>query len=164
MAYCFKRRWLPHGLIVAVAFTTAVSAVTAATISPLADATVASTPSTTTHPGALLCVERLLNIVAHMDDDLLFLSPDLLHSIGAHACVKTIYLTADDAGHGVARMRDKEAGARAAYAWLATSQDTWSETIDDQVARWELSGGLVQIVGLRLPDGGYGAGARRRRE
>ena len=32
-----------------------------------------------------------LNIVAHQDDDLLFLSPDLLHNIQAGRCVRTVY-------------------------------------------------------------------------
>ena len=41
---------------------------------------------------------RTLNIVAHEDDDLLFLSPDLLHAIQAGRAVATIFLSAGAAG------------------------------------------------------------------
>src|ERR1700694_2302046 len=39
-----------------------------------------------------------LNIVAHEDDDLLFLSPDLLHAIQAGRAVRTVFVTAGDSG------------------------------------------------------------------
>ena len=39
-----------------------------------------------------------LNVVAHEDDDLLFLSPDLLHVIQAGGSVRTIFVTAGDDG------------------------------------------------------------------
>ncbi len=37
-------------------------------------------------------------VVAHQDDSLLFLSPDLLHDIQAGDCVTTVYVTAGDGG------------------------------------------------------------------
>ena len=39
-----------------------------------------------------------MQIVAHEDDDLLFMNPDLEHAIDAGSCVRTIYVTAGDAG------------------------------------------------------------------
>src|SRR5215475_11483965 len=44
------------------------------------------------------CNGRSMNIVAHEDDDLLFLSPDLIHDIQSGRCVRTIFVTAGDAG------------------------------------------------------------------
>ena len=40
----------------------------------------------------------ILTIVAHEDDDLIFISPDLLHAIQAGATVRTVYVTAGDDG------------------------------------------------------------------
>lgn len=40
----------------------------------------------------------VFNVVAHQDDDLLFLSPDLLHDVQANRCVRTVFVTAGDAG------------------------------------------------------------------
>src|SRR5437764_3782545 len=61
---------------------------------------------------------RTLNIVAHCDDDLLFLSPDLLHAIQSGRTVATIFLSAGDGGLSAAYWRGREAGARAAYAQM----------------------------------------------
>ena len=43
----------------------------------------------------------VLDIVAHEDDDLLFLSPDVLHDIAAGRCVQTVFVTAGDANLGM---------------------------------------------------------------
>ena len=37
---------------------------------------------------------KSMNIVAHADDDILFLSPDLLDTIDEGGCVRTVYVTA----------------------------------------------------------------------
>ncbi|HYG45800.1 MAG TPA: PIG-L family deacetylase, partial [Bordetella sp.] len=39
-----------------------------------------------------------LAFVAHLDDDLLFMNPDIAANIGAGGCVQVVYLTASDAG------------------------------------------------------------------
>src|SRR4051812_7184638 len=57
------------------------------------------------------CVQgTLLNIVAHEDDDLLFLSPNLLQDIQTDHCVRTIVVTAGDGGAGTTYWEDREAG------------------------------------------------------
>lgn len=56
-----------------------------------------------------------LNVVAHEDDDLLFLSPDLLHNIQAGRCVRTVFVTAGDSGAGAGYWQGREAGSKAAY-------------------------------------------------
>jgi GlcNAc-PI de-N-acetylase len=70
---------------------------------------------------------RIMNIVAHEDDDLLFLSPDLLHDLQAGHTVRTVFITAGDAADQVAGGADqqrrywmaREAGNRAAYAQMS---------------------------------------------
>src|ERR1700749_3509165 len=57
-----------------------------------------------------------LNIVAHEDDDLLFLSPDLLHAIQGGGKVRTIFVTAGDAGSGTSYWTGRQNGMLAAYA------------------------------------------------
>src|SRR5262245_24302675 len=61
---------------------------------------------------------RTLTIVAHEDDDLLFTSPDLLAAIQAGRCVRTIFVTAGDAGAASWYWSGREDGARAAYAQM----------------------------------------------
>ena len=79
---------------------------------------------------------RTLNIVAHEDDDLLFLSPDLIRDIRGGKCVRTIFLTAGDAadnvgGNAFQRKRywlARERGNRAAYALMAGVRNSWKES------------------------------------
>jgi LmbE family N-acetylglucosaminyl deacetylase len=100
-----------------------------------------------------------LNFVAHPDDDLLFLSPDLLHAIRAGGNVRTVYVTAGDAGlHASSYWQDRESGVRAAYAEMAGVANSWTQsdagiaghpipvfTLTDQPN--------VSLAFMRLPDG-----------
>lgn len=67
----------------------------------------------------------VMNIVAHEDDDLLFLSPDLLHSVKAGGCVRTIYLTAGDGGFGSFYWTSRQQGSEAAYSSMLGTKDPW---------------------------------------
>jgi LmbE family N-acetylglucosaminyl deacetylase len=106
--------------------------------------------------------------VAHQDDDLLFMSPDLLRDVQAGRCVRTVYVTAGDAGEGSGYWMGREAGVRAAYARMADVSDDWrDESVDvrgHQVALQVLEGRpSVSLAFLRLPDGctsGEGCGGR----
>lgn len=69
----------------------------------------------------------ILQIVAHEDDDLLFMNPDLLHSIQQGDCVRTIYITAGDAGGGKFYWLGREQGSEAAYETLAHMSSLWVE-------------------------------------
>ena len=107
----------------------------------------------------------VLNFVAHQDDDLLILSPDLLHAIRAGGNVRTVYLTAGDAGLHASYWQDRESGARAAYAEMAGAANSWTQS-DAGVAGhpipvFTLTGQRnVSLVFLRLPDGNFsGSGA-----
>ncbi|MFB7056374.1 PIG-L family deacetylase [Streptomyces vinaceus] len=88
---------------------------------------------------------RVLQIVAHPDDDLYFMNPDLRYSIAAGHPVTTVYLTAGEAD-GVNAAEGKQGttppnkpayaearqnGIRAAYAKMATGDRTsaWKRTV-----------------------------------
>lgn len=103
-----------------------------------------------------------MTIVAHQDDDILFMNPDIAHSIADGEANTTIYVTAGDAGLGPTYWQGREAGAKAAYS-VMTGSDAW---IDETVA---LSDGdatvsvassyladapNIRLYFLRLPDGG----------
>ncbi|HSK25569.1 MAG TPA: PIG-L family deacetylase, partial [Jiangellales bacterium] len=101
-----------------------------------------------------------LVVVAHPDDDLLFLEPDVTGDLQAGRCVRTVYLTTGDAGNGVGYWSGREAGVQAAYARMAGVTDRW--TVGDA----GVPGHPVRLVTLdarpqvslaflRLPDGGW---------
>jgi len=103
-------------------------------------------------------VRRSCNIVAHLDDDLLFINPALQFDIDRGWGVRTIVLTAGDAGLDEDYWLERENGLRAAYAHMAGVRDAWSSTDagvpgrDITVDSLEDAPG-VQLVFLRLPDG-----------
>jgi LmbE family N-acetylglucosaminyl deacetylase len=80
----------------------------------------------------------VVNVVAHQDDDLLFLNPDLQRALDSGLCVTTVYLTAGDAAgtleggstpESQAYWRDgRETGALAAHTQLTGAGWGWYET------------------------------------
>ncbi|GAB1692471.1 ricin-type beta-trefoil lectin domain protein [Krasilnikovia sp. M28-CT-15] len=104
-----------------------------------------------------------VQIVAHEDDDLLFMNPDIQRDIRADKCVRTVYLTAGDAGRDVGYWSAREAGERAAYATMAGRPNDWSDattTVQDRELRVSrLTGTQVELVFLRAPDGFDGRGS-----
>lgn len=107
------------------------------------------------------CTERAMQVVAHTDDDLLFMNPDVGDDIAAGLCVRTVFLTAGDAGEGAGYWGGRETGERAAYARMAGVADEWTAT-DAGVpgVRLETLAGNpnVSLVFLRLPDGALRGG------
>ncbi|WP_405474817.1 chitobiase/beta-hexosaminidase C-terminal domain-containing protein [Paenarthrobacter ilicis] len=99
-----------------------------------------------------------MQVVAHTDDDLLFLSPDFMRDIQAKRCVQTVFTTAGEAGEGASYWRGLEAGIRASYAKMAGVADSWT-TSDAGVpnrplTKQTLNGAPnVSVVFMRLPDG-----------
>ena len=107
----------------------------------------------------------ILNFVAHPDDDLLFLSPDLLHAIRAGGNVRTVYVTAGDSGlHAPSYWQDRESGVRAAYAEMARVGNSWTQSdagvVGHPIPVFTLTEQRnVSLAFMRLPDGGSkGAG------
>jgi LmbE family N-acetylglucosaminyl deacetylase len=106
---------------------------------------------------------KTLNIVAHEDDDLLFLSPDLLHAIQAGRSVRTVFLTAGDAGNDASYWTGREEGMRAAYAQMCGVANSWSQTdagiAGHPISVFTLTGHpSVSLAFLRLPDGNVDGG------
>ncbi|MBY6122288.1 PIG-L family deacetylase [Mameliella alba] len=107
-------------------------------------------------------------IVAHTDDDLLFMNPTIAETIAAGDPMTTVYVTAGDAGQDADYWEAREAGAKAAYAQMAGSDpDAWVDetvTLDIGGEAWEVQSSYladapqVRLYFLRTPDGIDGAG------
>jgi hypothetical protein len=100
---------------------------------------------------------RDLYVVAHQDDDVLFMNPDIQRSIDAGHTVKTVYLTAgaNTCTHSTSYYLEREAGAMAAYALMAGVSDYWTLMEDRSVREIKLAGRAhINLVFFRLPIGG----------
>lgn len=102
----------------------------------------------------------VMNIVAHEDDDLLFMNPDTIHSVRAGNCVRSVYLTAGDSGSNELYWQSREKGSEAAYAFMiGTTKDIWIERIiklnDRQFIRVAnpQNDPKISLIFMRLPDG-----------
>jgi LmbE family N-acetylglucosaminyl deacetylase len=103
----------------------------------------------------------VMQVVAHQDDDLIFMNPDLLGDIRAGRCIRTVFITAGDAGSTEARgdtyWRAREAGARAAYATMAGVPDDWTSSDagipGHPITVQALQGTNIELLFMRLPDG-----------
>ncbi len=101
----------------------------------------------------------IMHIVAHQDDDLLFMNPDVLHGIKTGHCISSVYLTAGDAGAAARYWLAREQGSEAAYSQMLGTKAVWIQ----HIAR--LPGGQLVMVAnpsdnrritlifMRLPDG-----------
>jgi len=106
---------------------------------------------------------RDLAVVAHMDDDLLFMNPDIADTLDAGGCLQVVYLTASDRGEGAPYMLGRERGIRAAYARAAGVRDAWREdvlTLDGRrLARYTLEDRpAIRLVQMRIKDPWLGKG------
>jgi LmbE family N-acetylglucosaminyl deacetylase len=113
--------------------------------------------------------QTIMNVVAHQDDDLLFINPDLQHSIAAGDCIRTVYITAGDDGADKFYWLSREHGSEAAYSMLTPQNDnTW---IERQVALSDhqfmtiaspKNNPMISLIFMHLPDGNVdGRGFRR---
>ena len=101
----------------------------------------------------------VFNVVAHEDDDLLFMNPTLDHDIAAGDCVRTVYLTSGDDGRGYDYLLQRQHGSEAAYdTMLGTPQD-WVAERQSIAANTSIltvtpsNNPRVSLIFLRLPDG-----------
>lgn len=107
-------------------------------------------------------------VVAHPDDDLLFMNPTIAEEIAAGETVTAVYLTAGDAGQDAPYWEGREEGAKAAYALMAgTDRSDWVDetvtlSIDGAAAEvassYLASAPEVRLYFLRTPDGIDGGG------
>jgi len=101
-----------------------------------------------------------VNIIAHEDDDILFLSPDILHNIQDDRCVVSVVVTAGDADQGSSYWHSREDGMKAAYALMSGYQNSWTKSSLDltnaTLTTFKLNGNsALSLVFLRLPDGNW---------
>lgn len=101
--------------------------------------------------------------VAHQDDDLLFMNPDIQATIHAQGCVQVVYLTAAERGEGIGYMMGRARGVRAAYAYIAGTADDWTEDVlvlgGRHLAHFVLNGNpRVSMIHMRLKDPWLGKG------
>ncbi len=106
-----------------------------------------------------------LDIVAHPDDDLLFLNPSILHDVQCSRRVVTVIATAGDAGQGEPHWSTRELGAEAAYANMAglLPDSSWTPSTltktdgdgNSHVLQVRTLDGApnISLVFMRLPDG-----------
>ncbi|MDB5170043.1 MAG: hypothetical protein JWN82_439 [Candidatus Saccharibacteria bacterium] len=123
-------------------------AATSPAIVPLADLSSTGCKSTT-----------LMQFVAHQDDDLLFMNPDLDNSIAAGDCVRTVYLTAGDSGQDTFYWLSRQQGAEAAYARMLDLKGPWIRRIA-QLSTGQVvtvstprENPMVSLIFMHLPDG-----------
>jgi Uncharacterized proteins, LmbE homologs len=104
-----------------------------------------------------------LVFVAHLDDDLLFMNPDIEDVIEGGGCVTVVYLTASERGEGTGYMLGRERGVRAAYSYMAGKRNSWiADTV--QIGNYHLAhfaltaNPRVQLMHMRLKDPWLGSG------
>lgn len=111
----------------------------------------------------MIMPERHLCVVAHQDDDLLFLSPDTAQAIGRGAPVQVVFVTAGEFdGNGVTReeyAEQRREGVCCAVAETAGVANTWtrqSSQIAGRNVEVDVLTGCptVTLMFLGLPDGG----------
>jgi LmbE family N-acetylglucosaminyl deacetylase len=109
-------------------------------------------------------VPTIIQIIAHQDDDLLFMNPDLLHDIKDGNCVRTVYLTAGDSGADSHYWLGRESGAEDAYSSMLGVDSVWEERLI-RLKSGQLvtiasprSNAKISLIFMRLPDGNVRGG------
>ncbi|MBP2322287.1 LmbE family N-acetylglucosaminyl deacetylase [Kibdelosporangium banguiense] len=103
---------------------------------------------------------RYVQVVAHADDDVIFMNPDLASGIRAGQATTGVYLTAGetDKADAEAYAARRQAGTRAAYARMAGVPDEWDASRLDVDARHAVelytlrARPQVKVVFVNLPE------------
>ncbi|WP_433303754.1 PIG-L family deacetylase [Actinoplanes sp. CA-030573] len=109
--------------------------------------------------GSAVCTTAgtTMSVVAHQDDDLLFINPVTYADITAGRCVTVVFVTAGDAGRSARYWRGREAGAMAAYAAMAGAADSWRSSVmvvgGHRIRARTLAGHNLRLLFMRLPAG-----------
>jgi LmbE family N-acetylglucosaminyl deacetylase len=106
--------------------------------------------------GIALAPSEDVVVVAHQDDDLLFMQPDLLEAV-QRGSVTTVYVTAGNGRHGIDKAHDRDEGVRQAYGATAASHDWqcgWIELAGHTAQHCRLADKPISLVFLAYPDGG----------
>ncbi len=120
--------------------------------------------NTLSPPPASCDGKMIVNIVAHQDDDLLFMNPDIIHELHGGECIRTVYVTAGDDGRNELYWLSRQTGAERAYGTMLGIQPVWTQTIvqlaDKQFITLANPIGYpnVGLIFLNLPDGNVNGG------
>ena len=138
---------------------------TPATTTPTASPTPTAVPSAPAappvSPAETPCAASVtMSIWAHYDDDLIFANPALQQAMDGGDCIRTVFVTASDAGRGSGYSEKRELGILRAYNSMRGQQGLWSPTAVTLLSgavltQWSPDGEpRVTVAFLRLPDGG----------
>ncbi|RYF12537.1 MAG: hypothetical protein EOO40_01040 [Deltaproteobacteria bacterium] len=96
-------------------------------------------------------------VVAHPDDELVFMTPNWAQMLRRGQALRVLYLTAGDAGEDAAYWLRREQGMQAAYAEAIGTANLWQRGVRCWAGRClaaaALVGHEVTLAFLRLPDG-----------
>ena len=113
-------------------------------------------------PSRLTGRVAFLQVVAHPDDDLYFLNPDIADSVRTGGEVTTVVLTTAEAGGGAAFAAARQHGLRSAYARMAGADDDapWRRSVlvtrGGEAELCELEADArIRLVFLDISMGGY---------
>jgi LmbE family N-acetylglucosaminyl deacetylase len=100
-----------------------------------------------------------LVMVAHEDDDLLFMNPDINSQIQSGDCVRVVYLTAGDDGGAAFYWLDRQEGSETAYSTMIGQMNNWIErTVEIAPNEYATlatpsDNSKVSLLFMHLPDG-----------
>ncbi|RKF43671.1 PIG-L family deacetylase [Paraburkholderia fungorum] len=105
----------------------------------------------------------LVTVVAHLDDDLLFVDPAISERLDAGWCITTVHLIGGANGANFAYVQTRERASRLAYARMAGVPDEWIETnipiagklVHQMVLKAKPQ---VRLLELRMPGGAVRGG------
>jgi len=107
----------------------------------------------------------LMTVWAHPDDDIIFANPTISDAVAAGRCVRSVFITAGDAGEGMDYVTARELGILRAYNAMRGADGEWDATeitLDTGVQVRRLApknDARLSVLYLRLPDGNLtGAG------
>jgi LmbE family N-acetylglucosaminyl deacetylase len=98
-----------------------------------------------------------LVVVAHQDDDLLFMQPDVYEAVRRGDGVTNVYVTAGNAKKGLEFAQARYAGLMQGYGTIVDNQDWfcgWVEIANHVAEHCRLEAGKLSLVFLGYPDGG----------
>ena len=132
-------------------------------ISALLSPAIAQTSAQPSVPAADCHAGSLITVVAHLDDDLLFVNPGISDKLAAGWCVTTVHLIGGANGANFDYVKLREKGTRLAYARMAGVADDWIESTVDFAGKPVHQMLLrqqprVKLLEVRLPGGGVRGG------
>ncbi|CAN5403720.1 hypothetical protein BH11MYX1_BH11MYX1_11870 [soil metagenome] len=98
-----------------------------------------------------------LDVVAHQDDDLLFMQPDVSEAIRGGGGVTTLYITAGNGTRGAGAANPRYQGLKAAYGAAASDQAWacgWLTVREHPIQHCRLEAENISLLFLAYPDGG----------